>query len=301
MALAVHLSAETLRRKDLSSSISKQLMQNYLEIEIEASTEELKGILIAGLTELGFEGYEEEMQSLKAYIAADQFNESDLKEFINDKSCTYKIVEIESKNWNEAWESSFEPVVVNDFCAIRASFHKPVPGVKHEIVITPKMSFGTGHHATTYMMLMSMEHIRFVDKQVFDFGTGTGVLAILAEKLGAAQVDAIDNDDWSIENATDNIAANHCKSIHLVKKDNLHGYAQYDIILANINRNIILQSLAQMKMHLKEGGNIFLSGLLNADFADVHELALSVHLNLNNMVERHNWICLHYVNEPKFA
>ena len=122
---------------------------------------------------------------------------------------------IEETNWNQVWESSFEPVVVDDFVAVRADFHEPIKGIKHEIVITPKMSFGTGHHATTYMMLEQMGKLDFKDKRVLDFGTGTGVLAILAEKMGAKKIIAIDNDEWSIENANENIKRNNCVAVEL--------------------------------------------------------------------------------------
>src|SRR5205085_7037613 len=139
----------------------------------------------------------------------------------------------------EEWEKNFERVIIDDFVAIRAPFHKPIQKVTHEIVITPKMSFGTGHHATTFMMIQQMQDVDFKNKKVLDFGTGTGILAILAEKLGATKITAIDNDEWSISNANENIKTNNCRNIQLLLSDSPMLSQKFDVILANINKSVI--------------------------------------------------------------
>ncbi len=150
------------------------------------------------------------------------------------------IAAIEKQNWNALWESNFEPVQVDDFVGVRAGFHAPFGGVvEHDIVITPKMSFGTGHHGTTYCVMQLMRGIDFANKSVFDFGTGTGILAILAQKLGAGPVLAVDNDDWCIENASENIIVNNTQSIEIEKVNDANLNKKFNIIIANINKNII--------------------------------------------------------------
>src|SRR5687768_4358010 len=163
-------------------------MKNYIEASITVTSQIQKDILIAELSEMGFEGFEEERTTLKAFIPFDDFNQENFSRLMQTAGTTYSTAVIEEQNWNAIWESGFEPVIVKNFCAVRADFHPPVSGVRHEIIITPKMSFGTGHHATTYMMIEQMEAIDFRNKSVFDFGTGTGVLAILAERCGASTV-----------------------------------------------------------------------------------------------------------------
>jgi ribosomal protein L11 methyltransferase len=169
-----------------------------MHIQVSIKTEEWQEVLIALLTEIGYEGFEQEEALLKAFINKDAFDRAALEALLGEYGVEYEEQEIGERNWNAEWEANFQPVVVDGFCAVRAHFHPPMPEVEHELVITPKMSFGTGHHATTYMMLQAMRGIDLRGKRVLDFGTGTGVLAILAERLGAAEVVAIDNDDWSI-------------------------------------------------------------------------------------------------------
>jgi ribosomal protein L11 methyltransferase len=272
-------------------------MKDYIQVTLDVRSDEQKEILIAVLADAGYEGFEEDRQTLKAFIIRDLFDETALKDVTEPSGLTYRCEAISPKNWNASWEASFEPVVVHDFCAIRADFHAPVTTVRHEIVITPKMSFGTGHHATTFMMIQAMEKLDMRGKEIFDFGTGTGVLAILAEKCGAKNIDAVDNDDWSIENAAENIQRNACHNIQLHKADTIISGRKYDVILANINRNIILQHLHLMCLHLKANGVVLLSGLLNADEGEVVQKANEAKLIVINKFEKHNWICLQCVTE----
>ena len=236
-------------------------MSNFLKIEIETITEEDSEILIADLSEISFYAFEQEENSLIAYIKEEDFNEEKLNNAL-PLQCICKITTIKDENWNQQWESGFQPVIINDFAAIRASFHEPVKSVKHELIITPKMSFGTGHHATTFLMVELMGKIDFHHKTVLDFGTGTGVLAILAEKLGASKITAIDYDEWSINNTLENIEANNCTNIFVERKDSLSGISFVNIIIANINLNVLTEASSSISELLKKGSLLLTSGFL---------------------------------------
>jgi ribosomal protein L11 methyltransferase len=265
---------------------------NYLQVEFETLNQGESEILVALLADAGFESFEETENSLLAFIKEDGFEEDSLEEILKVVPVNYAITVVPQQNWNAKWESSFEPIVVNDFVAIRAAFHQPIKEVKHEIIITPKMSFGTGHHATTYMMLEQMEGLDFAGKTVVDFGTGTAVLAILAEKMGAIAIDAIDYDEWSIENSIENAATNNCCNIHLIKDETIAAGKIYDIILANINLNVILQNLTAIKAVSKPGTVILLSGFIKSD-----ELKMVKALTENGIYQlktcqKSEWICI---------
>ena len=265
---------------------------NYIKISILLQSQEQSEILIAQLSEINYEGFEETDNNLFAFIPEEKFNEKELQQIISIHSLSISKEIIEQRNWNEEWEKDFEPVIVDNFCAIRASFHKPVTSVKNEIIITPKMSFGTGHHATTYLMVQAMEQIDFINKSVFDFGTGTGVLSILAEKLGAKNILAIDIDEWSINNAIENISVNDCSKIFVEKNEHIPNSQKFDIILANINKNVIMPNLAIMQQQLQMPGVLLLSGLLEQDFDDIHKETEKHNLNLVQKLSKENWICL---------
>lgn len=249
--------------------------KKYIQLLFSNTSQEQNELLIALLDDIGFKGFEETEDSLIACIDECEFNSGDLTSVLSLVPVNYSKKNLEDENWNAQWESSFEPIVVNDpvhntpWVAIRAAFHQPVKNVKHEIIITPKMSFGTGHHATTCMMIEQMQGLDFTGKTVVDFGTGTAVLAILAEKMGAASVDAIDNDEWSIKNAIENTRANNCTKINLYKDETIRSGLMYDIILANINLNVILNNLAAIKSVGKKGCFILLSGFMKADEVDM--------------------------------
>jgi len=264
---------------------------NYLQITIAAADGAQQEILIALLGEMGYEGFEQQDESLRAYIPEDQFDAEGLDAVLALQELPYVSERIEEKNWNEEWEKNFQPVVVDGFCAIRAHFHAPITEVEHELVITPKMSFGTGHHATTYMMIQAMQGLDFRGKSVFDFGTGTGVLAILAEKLGAREVMATDIDPWSIENSLENVATNQCHRIRVQQMDTVPQGA-FDIILANINKHVILAQLSALGQQLKEGGVILLSGLLDSDFEDIENEAVVNNISISVRMTKGSWICL---------
>ncbi|HEV7620131.1 MAG TPA: 50S ribosomal protein L11 methyltransferase [Flavisolibacter sp.] len=262
-----------------------------IQFSIEAAEPEQE-ILISQLSDLGAAGFEQTDDTLIAYFDENNFNSYELKEAL--KSFKYNIQNIPEQNWNKVWESNFEPVNIEDFCSVRAAFHKPVPGIKYEIIITPKMSFGTGHHATTYMMIGQMSRMNFSHKQVFDFGTGTGILAILAEKLGAENVHATDIDEWSITNAIENIKINSCNKI-TPEQSAILPAGPFDIILANINRNIILAYLGELKDSLKVHGSLLLSGLLKSDEEDIVSACKQNQLSFVKQLERSGWISLLFV------
>jgi len=244
------------------------------------------------LSTLGYEGFEQQDAALQAFVPEEQFDAGALDEILRPKGLSYSMERLEERNWNEEWEKNFQPVQVEGFCAIRAHFHAPIPGVVHELVITPKMSFGTGHHATTYMMLQAMKDLDFRGRRVLDFGTGTGVLAILAERLGAGEVLAIDNDDWSIDNALENVATNHCTHITVRKSDSIPAGEPFDIILANINKHVIVSQLVVIGQQLAPEGVILLSGLLVDDIKDIESEALRNNLSISLRMTKGSWICL---------
>jgi len=229
---------------------------------------------------------------------------TDVKTFINgvresypDLSFEYTVTEVPDDNWNEAWESTFEPVRIKaknnpdlTFCSIRASFHDPVPA-KHEIVINPSMSFGTGHHETTALMIQCMESITFDSKMVLDFGSGTGVLAILAHKLGARHVMAIDNDSRAVINASENFTINNTSGIKLMQAsiEEIETGA-YDVILANIQKNVIVNTMPILYKQLNTGGHLLLSGLLVEDGEDVAKIAGREGFTLKEILRNGKWI-----------
>jgi len=269
---------------------------NYVEVTIHIRNSELQEILTAQLSDVGYYGFAEEEELFKAYINDEDFNEGLLKSFLGNNQIVYKLNTIPEQNWNQVWESNFEPITVDDFVGVRASFHQPIENVQHEIIITPKMSFGTGHHATTWMMMKDMQSLDLHNKTVFDFGTGTGILAILAEKLGASEVLAVDYDDWCIENATENLETNDCRRITLMKGDTANVLQQFNIILANINRHIIEANFQALTQNLKAGGTLLLSGLLTEDEQPIVQQLKALGMKDIHTLHRSGWIAIRCIN-----
>jgi len=272
--------------------------QLYIQYFISINSEsEAASIMVAQLSEIGFEGFEEQNDLLVAGGSKTNLDETAADALLHSAGIQFSKKEILNQNWNAIWESSFDPVFVNGFAAVRAAFHEPVENVKHEIVITPKMSFGTGHHATTWLMIANMEHLDFANKQVIDFGTGTGVLAILAEKLGAKKVVGIDNDPWCIENATENLEVNRVNHCSLLLANNIATQKNADILLANINRHILLENMSEMKGVLNPGGIWLLSGLLDEDEAIMRQKANEYGMVWKETIKRNGWISLIFILE----
>ena len=270
---------------------------HYYQIEIITSNEEIQEILISQLSEEGYDGFEQFDNKLIAIIKEDDFNEILLKEIIEPFNVSFNKKIIPQQNWNAVWESNFQPVIVENFVGIRAHFHSTIQNVQHEIIITPKMSFGTGHHATTYMMMQLMQTIDFNTKSVFDFGTGTGILAILAEKLKANSVLAVDYDDWCIENASENISNNNCKNISIEKKDTAEVNDVFDIVIANINKNIIQDNFEDLHLTSKKGSTILLSGLLVEDENDIIQLSQQKNWIHQKTINKNGWIAMQFLKD----
>ena len=271
----------------------------YTEIDIRLKpVVPFADILVARLNEIEFESYCEDENGLRAYVQTHLLDENAVKEIINEvaKLCelSYMITKVKQENWNKKWENNFEPVHINDKCVIRAHFHAAFPDVEHEIIITPKMSFGTGHHETTFLVMNEMFAMDFKDKTVLDMGSGTGVLAILAAKLGATSLIGIDFDEWAYENAVENAQINAISTISFLHGDsNLIGDATFDIILANINRNIILQDIATYVKAMNTKSEILFSGFLKEDIPLILEKSEQLGLELVDSKNKKKWQMLH--------
>jgi len=265
----------------------------HKQVSIDIRSAEQGEVLLALLGNIGFDGFEEQDDKLIAYIPAIDFDSAALDELISAQSLSYTISDVAEQNWNAVWEENFQPVIVPGFCTVRAHFHNIAIATPHEIVITPQMSFGTGHHATTMLMMMQMQHIDFKGRSVLDFGAGTGILAILAEKLGANRITAIDNDQWAYDNMVDNIERNNCTGISpmLGSLENLTDL-KFDIILANINRNILLHYMSQLHDALSNGGTILMSGLLREDLDIIRAAAEKTGFMYVKADEMSNWVVL---------
>ncbi|HLO53018.1 MAG TPA: 50S ribosomal protein L11 methyltransferase [Saprospiraceae bacterium] len=266
-------------------------MDIYFSYTIYATDEALLGLL----TQFEFESFEENEDHIVGYIHSKELND-DVKEqiaqTINLFTENFQVDEIQPQNWNEIWEASFQPVIVDDFCQIRAEFHPANPNIKHDLVINPKMAFGTGHHATTYMMIKQMDGIDFMAKNVFDFGCGTGILAILASKLGANHIDAIDIEQESYLNTIENSQINQVENVTSICGDLADApESKYEVILANINRNILVRYVTPLVERLEDGGVLLLSGVLVDDKELVINTYTQAGLNLNICLEREGWIC----------
>jgi ribosomal protein L11 methyltransferase len=257
-------------------------------------------ILVAELGSVGFESFTENEDGVVAYIQEADWNESLLDGIqileSDEVSFSYEVEEIEQVNWNKEWENNFNPIVVENEVSIRAPFHSN-PNLQYDIVIEPKMSFGTGHHETTYLMIKHLMALDLRGKKVLDMGCGTGILAIFAELKGAEQIDAIDIDAWCYENSVENIERNHCQNIKVYQGDAsvLKGKA-YDVIIANINRNILLNDIGIYAESLNANGELYLSGFYTEDIAQINEAAEKNGLVLSKKFERNNWVGLKFVN-----
>lgn len=273
------------------------MVSNYLEFIFEIEPlQPASEILIAELGYLGFESFVENETGVTAYIPVEEF-EDDLLTNVHilqsdEFEITYTSSEIEKVNWNEEWEKNFTPIMVDDLCSVRAPFHAQ-PDVEYDIVIEPKMSFGTGHHATTHMMIQHILKNDFEGKSVLDMGCGTGVLAILAAMKGAKSIDAIDIDNWCYQNTLENIERNNCEHINVEEggAELLEGKT-YDTIIANINRNILLEDIPVYAKSLNPNGTLFLSGFYSEDIPLIVEKCKENGLTYSEHIDRTNWVAL---------
>jgi len=267
---------------------------NFTVTPKEPATE----ILIAELGNAGFESFVENENGVTAYIQKNDWNTTILDNVFILTSTEFKIdfnqKEIEQTNWNAEWEKNFTPIIVSDIVSIRAPFHEN-PKLPYDIVIEPKMSFGTGHHETTHMMIQHLMEVDLVNKKVLDMGCGTGILAIFAEMKGAKPLDAIDIDNWCYLNSIENIERNNCNNITVYEGDAaLLEKKNYDVIIANINRNILINDMKTYASCLNENGTLLLSGFYKEDIPIIETETKKYNLNLEHRIERNNWVALKF-------
>ena len=271
----------------------------YLEIHLKLTpTNPWCEIMVAQMGLLGFESFVDTPAGFKAYIPQSQYREHDFLQIdifdIQGLEIKWQSQIIPPENWNRQWERNFSPIRIGDRCVVRADFHPPEKA-EYELVITPKMSFGTGHHQTTQMMISFLLDVDCKDKRVLDMGTGTGVLAILAEKRGAKSVLAIDNDPWCIENTKENIGLNHCEYIIPELDNSVSTNKKFDLILANINRNVLLKQVEGYGQILIPLGDLFLSGFYLEDLSIIQNTCESVGFRFIRNFKLNQWVAAHFI------
>ena len=269
---------------------------DYREFKFTCS-EDFREILIAELSEIGFDAFLETDEGFECYSPLDSFDREAFDEILNryqgHVSISFSENLTKKVNWNEEWEKNYDPIAVGDLVFVRASFHEPRPGFKYQIVINPKMSFGTGHHATTFQILQLQGKIDHQGKRVLDVGSGTGILAIMAHLLGASSVEAFDIDDWCVDNGNENFQLNEVPAtMGLGSIRDVNPKGPFDIILANINKNVLLDEMEIYSRLLAPHGYLLLSGFYTHDIADIQSACEKLGLELVNQSEKDNWAAL---------
>ncbi|MBR7021909.1 MAG: 50S ribosomal protein L11 methyltransferase [Bacteroidales bacterium] len=256
-------------------------------------------MLITMLAEIGFDSFMDDAMGLKAYCSADNRDDLAVENLLLEPSFSdirlLKVEEMPDKDWNEVWEASYQPVVVNDRCRVRAPFHEPDPSFEFDLVIEPKMSFGTANHETTAQIIQLMLETDFQGKTVLDMGSGTAVLAILAKKLGAAHTVAIDNDEWAYRNAFTNTELNGVSDIEIILGDASSIRGSFDVVLANINRNILLRDMHLYVAAMRPYAHIFFSGFYTEDLESIKAEAERLGLHYCRHLSRNNWVAAEFV------
>lgn len=274
---------------------------NYIELTVAVENNEGSEIMIALLSDFAFDSFDEQEDALRAYIRADDFCkcQTEVETLLREQGAGYTLSEIEDVNWNAVWESNFDPIAVENRCMIRAPFHPADRAFEYDLVIMPKMAFGTGHHATTYLMAAEIMESELAGLQGLDMGSGTGVLAILAVKRGARHVDAIDIDEWAYANCTENIAVNAVadRITPMPGDAALLKNKKYDFILANINRNILLADMETYTQTLAKGGTLLISGILEDDIPAIRERAESLGMEYLGQRLRGGWAALRFIKK----
>lgn len=271
---------------------------NYIELHCKVfPAEPASDILTAQLAEIGFDSFAESDTGLLAYIPADKFDFESVKQLSVVTSGLFEIdfeyEEIQDENWNQLWESNYEPVLIDDLCYVRAPFHQSRKDVQYEIIVEPKMSFGTAHHETTELIIRLMFDVDFQDTEVLDMGSGTGILTILAAKMGAKSLTAIDVDEWAYHNCPENFSNNNVTDV-----DNRLGDAsaipdkKFDIILANINRNVLLEDMAIYGKHINDNGVLLLSGFYEHDIPAIRQEAEKNGFRFENSNRKNDWVAV---------
>ncbi len=277
---------------------------DYIEIDFKVNPlEEGSDILIAQLSELGFESFVNTDIGIMAYIPANLFDKQKLDnlQVLNDKqifTISYNINNIPAQNWNALWESNFEAVVIANRCYVRAPFHPQKPEYEFELLIEPKMSFGTAHHETTSLVIQLMLEMDLKEKTLLDMGCGTGILAILAYKKGAKDIVAIDNDDWAFENTKENIEKNNTIIKAMLGDAKLIANMKFDVIIANINRNILLNDISSYAKSLNENGILVMSGFYEDDLPVIKKASEENGLSHNKHLVNNNWVAVSFKKKP---
>lgn len=270
---------------------------NYIEVKLTLNpyNEAIAESIVSELEAIGFESFQMEDPAIFAYIPKADYDESSLQSLLNSlvikADIEYEWNELEERNWNEEWEKNyFDPVIIDDKCVIKSSFHKNVPDFEYTIVINPKMAFGTGHHQTTILMLKEILKEDFTAQSVLDMGCGTAILSIMASMRNAKKVTAIDIDQWAYDNAIENLSLNNIHNVSVeIGGAELLGKQVFDTIIANINRNILLEDLHHYNSVLKEDGTLYMSGFYIQDIEAISNQAAKYNLRLEYYTEQDNW------------
>jgi len=276
---------------------------DYIAFSIQMAETANPENIIAELNAIGFDGFWEQDSALMAYVPEATYNSQFRKEvdaFCQQQGLQCKWSELPDQNWNKSWESNFQPVTVRNQCLVRAPFHQPGPEFKYEIIIEPQMSFGTGHHETTSMMIDLIMDLPLKGKNILDMGTGTGILAILARMMGAKDILAVDNDEWAYKNTLNNINWNKIQGFDVVLGDILSIKNQkFDIIIANINRNILLKDIVYYADALNAGGQLLMSGFYSKDLESINEVASSSGLAREKSIASNDWTAVQYIKRTE--
>ena len=277
----------------------------YLEFIFHTTpcNETVNDVLTALLGDAGFESFVERPDGIAAYIQANLYNEADLKQTIADyplpdTGITYSYTEAEDKDWNEEWEKNFfQPIVIGDRCVIHSTFHHDIPQAAYDIVINPQMAFGTGHHETTSLIIGELLDTDLQGKNVLDMGCGTSILAILARMRGAASCTAIDIDDWCVRNSLENIDLNHIEGIQVYQGDasSLADKGPFDVVIANINRNILLADMGHYTARMNQGATLLISGFYTEDIPALQAEAERLGLRYDGQREKNRWAAVRFI------
>ena len=278
---------------------------NSVQVKFILEVAAAREMLTALLANENYSGFEEDEKTFSAFIAENSFDEKILTKIISEneflKNISFSIEKIEEQNWNAEWEKNFKPVIIDDKIAVRASFHEPI-NVEHEIIIDPKMSFGTGHHETTEMMMRLMLENNFTNKSILDFGCGTGILSILAFKQGAQKIFSVDNEEWAVNNTKENFILNSVvgqetnNGVELGTKENFASQT-FEIVLANINKNVLLDSMKELSAATIKGGKLLMSGFFADDIVELESSAIAYNFLFEKKIEKGKWSALVFVKK----
>ncbi len=277
------------------------MLYTKVEFTIQPINEFVRDILTAELAQFEYDSFEETEQGIKAYIPSKYFKADDIESLqiynSDEYSINYELEEIPDQNWNETWEKHFfNPIIIEDKCVIHSPFHKDVPQAEYHILIEPKMAFGTGHHETTGLMVKHILNIDFKGKSVLDMGCGTGILGILCAKRHAQKVLGIDIEEWAYNNANENVKTNNINNMKVLWGDtSLLTNEKFDIILANINRNILLEDISKYMKVLNDGGTLILSGFYKKDLEVIDKECNSYNLKKKTVLDDNNWVAVSYM------